>query len=280
MAKQQDKTEAAPPAPAPARTFTEEEVEQIVAGALRRNAQPSTDTEALARALVSGTKQVNEEAAVINQEAKSRSDRAKEVEKKIAHLDNEVVHPYLAYSTELYPHCAPTVGGQDFPKYILKRGSKFGTDVAAKKTVWLTAREAARIKAMAELKFAKIPAVDDQGNPILDKRTNTQKEVAVSYASFIRLLPTVAVNGPAIDDPAELVTALTNRVQSIEQELLEFKSGKMSSPAGAPPVGATKDTALEAKNADLRRQRTEALADEAEAQVRYGNDLPAGHRPA
>lgn len=281
-----NKLDAGTPAPATTKesevvkqTFTADEVEELVARALLRNAQPALNPEALANALVRGTKQVNEEAAIINKEAKSRADRMKEVEGKIQHLNDEVVKPYLTYSTELYPHAAPTVGGHDFPKYILKRsGKKFGNDVAAKKVTWLTDREAARIRLHCELKFASIKAQDEHGNPILDKRTNQPKNAAVPFSAFIRLVPTVVADGNAIDDPAELVTAMAQKLSTIEQELAAFKAGGMAQVAKQPEFGAINgaDAALTQVNARLKTQKTEAMAAEAEAAVRFGNDLPKG----
>lgn len=258
-------------------TLTQEELDQMVNAATARaieklggkgsspNIQVVLDTEALANALVKGQKQVNEEAVVVNAEEKSRSNKRKEIEKELESFDNKNVSPYLLYSTELCPHAAPTCGGHDFPKYIIKRGGRTGTDVAAKKLSWLTDREAERIRRFAPLKFMEIIELDEVGNPVLDPRTNAPRTKRVPYSSFIRLVPTrLNSENKVMQDPAELVA-------SLEAELAAYK-GEKKLAVETPAPGAA-DPDLADVNKSLSGAAREAKLSETEAERRFSETL-------
>lgn len=232
------------------------------------------DPKALANAMVQGQKEVGEEAVIVHKEEKSRAEKRKAIEKELEALDNTnaSLSPYLAYSTELCPHTAPTVGGVDFPKFIIKRGGKNGQDTAAKKLVWLTDREAQRALRFAETKWMEIIELDTVGNPVLDSRTNQPRTKKVPYSSFIRLIKTRvdSATNKGIEDPAELVA-------SLEAELAAYKAG------GKPPVNegapattvemAANDKAVSEAQEKLKGSKREARAAEEESERRFAEEL-------
>jgi hypothetical protein len=247
-------------------------VNKAVAGALQKAGGSASgapvinvvlDPKALAQAMVQGQKEVGEEAVIVHKEEKSRADRRKAIEKELEQFDNRETSPYLAFSTELCPHNAPTVGGVDFPKYIIKRGGKNGQDVAAKKVVWLTKREYERAVRFAAEKWMEIIELDEVGNPILDQRTNQPRKKRVPYTAFIRLMPTrVTADNKALDDPSELVA-------NLEAELAAYRAGKA-------PVSVTQEEAdklVAAAQVGIKGAVKEARMAEEEAEQRFAEEL-------
>ncbi|MCC6824085.1 MAG: hypothetical protein IT579_25495, partial [Verrucomicrobia subdivision 3 bacterium] len=158
---------------------------EALAAKLQAPAVPSV-LDDLPERLVEAERQVREQAVIVNQEAHSRAQRRLAVEQKLEEYDDKDTKPYILYSTELCPQQAPALAGHEFPKYILKKTGRNRPDVAEKKVAWLTDREAARIRMVAELKFMKVPVLDEQGQPVLDKRSSAPLQKAVPYSAFIR----------------------------------------------------------------------------------------------
>lgn len=224
--------------------------------------------------LAAAEKKVREEAVIIYHEAHSRSQKRKEIEKQLTTYDDKEVRPYIMYSLETCPHVAPTVGGHDFPKYILKKAGKNRPDIAAKKVGWLTDREAARIRMNCEIKFMKIPILDEMGEPVLDKRSGAPLLKPVAYKEFIRLLATVeASENKVTDDPGALIEGYQTELTKLREELAEFRSGDgqigVGSEIGKSEPGATD---LVGVNKELKNFKNAAMIGEAEAIRRREKD--------
>lgn len=225
------------------------------------------DPKQLAQAMVQGQKQVGDEAVIIFKEEKSRSERRKQIEKDIEVFDNRDLAPYLAYSTEICPHTAPTVGGLDFPKFIIKRAGPGGQDSAAKKLVWLTKREAERAIRYAAEKWMELVELDEVGNPVLDARTGQPRTKRVPYSTFIRLVPTrVNSDNKGVDDPAELVATL-------EAELAAYRAGGNPVNLGMPAAAPETEKAMAEINGKLKGAKQEARKAEEESEQRFAEEL-------
>lgn len=235
----------------------------------------SLDLSGLAESMVRAETRVREEAVVINKEAHTRSQQRKEIESALLKHDDQITKPYLLYSMENCPHTAPTVGGHDFPKYILKKQGKNRPDLAAKKVAWLTDREVARIHAFAQFKFMKLPSTDDDGNPVVDPRTNAAVMKPVPYSTFIRVVPTVQVQGrDAVDDPGVLLAAQDDEIKRLTAELAAFKAqaGEAKVPQANVHHGTKEledgEADLGEVNDELAKFKENAIAGEAEAKER------------
>lgn len=227
-------------------------------------------TTQLAEALVKAQTAVNEKAVLVDKESKSRAEKRKQIEEELeaAGLDKENTSPFIAYSTEICPHNAPTVADCDFPKFVLKRGKRNQPDKAIKKVVWLTPFEAERIRRFAEIKFMQIPVRDEEGNPVIDKRTEQPKTRAMAYKHFIRLIPTAVdkETGVALDDPSEMLQVQSKKIENLEAELAAFRAGKnLDENAKTPDL----DKTLAAENKKLKESKSEATLREIEAAERH-----------
>lgn len=254
-------------------------VEERLEEALRSmKAPPVALQDDLPERMVRAEQQVREQATIVNHEAYSRTQKRKAIEEELARLDDTKTNPYILYSLETCPHNAPTVGGHEFPRYILKKQGKNKPDVAEKKVAWLTDREAARIRMCAEIKFMRVPVLDDAGKPVLDPRSKQSMQRSAPYKDFIRLLPTATtVANEVISDPGTLVASYQNEIAKLKAE---FEAFKLQNPGGgANPFGtvpASEQSApvapagqnLNDVNKELRDFKRNAAAGEREANKR------------
>lgn len=238
--------------------------------------QPQThliDASVLAEALANAQAKTAERSVISNPESKSRAEKRKAIDAELramveaGTLDHEEPRPYMAYSTELCPTVAPTVAECDFPKFIYKRGKRGEPDVAMKKVVWITDYEAERIRRWSELKFMQVPVLDEDGTPVINKRTEQPKMKSVPYSAFIRLIPTQIdkQTGIAVADPSSLVDTQRKHIANLEAELAAFRSGSK--------VVSEDDIVIDEENKRIKHQKAEAQLNEAEALARDPESL-------